>query len=107
MRLWEENVARIEEQPKRATLRSDPTLAAGEPAESGSRNAAVFGATGISPKRVNLGSARLVELDAALGMDESISRNEEEVGNGERPSVLEDLKKRAAKIPPDKSPGRS
>ena len=50
------------------------------------------------------------ELDAALSMDESISQNEEEVseevGEGERPSVLEDLKKRAAEIPPDKKPGK-
>ncbi len=55
-------------------------------------------------------SARLAELDAALSMDESISQNEEEVsgevGEGERPSVLEDLKKRAAEIPPDKKPGK-
>lgn len=55
-------------------------------------------------------SARLAELDAALSMDESISQDEaevsEEVGEGERPSVLEDLKKRAAEIPPDKKPGK-
>ena len=55
-------------------------------------------------------SARLAELDAALSMDESISHDEaevsEEVGEGERPSVLEDLKKRAAEIPPDKKPGK-
>ena len=54
--------------------------------------------------------ARLAELDAALSMDESISQDEaevsEEVGGGERPSVLEDLKKRAAEIPPDKKPGK-
>ena len=55
-------------------------------------------------------SARLAELDATLSMDESISQDEaevsEEVGEGERPSVLEDLKKRAAEIPPDKKPGK-
>ena len=61
-------------------------------------------------------SARLAELDAALSMDESISQDEaevgeqdlpvREVGGGERPSVLEDLKKRAAEIPPDKKPGK-
>lgn len=55
-------------------------------------------------------SARLAELDAALSMDESISQDEaevgEEVGDSERPSVLEDLKKRAAEIPPDKKPGK-
>lgn len=55
-------------------------------------------------------SARLAELDAALSMDESIAQDEaevgEEVGEGERPSVLEDLKKRAAEIPPDKKPGK-
>ena len=43
-------------------------------------------------------------------MDESISQDEaevgEEVGGGERPSVLQDLKKRAAEIPPDKKPGK-
>ena len=61
-------------------------------------------------------SARLAELDVALSMDESISQDEaevgeqdrpvREVGEGERPSVLEDLKKRAAEIPPDKKPGK-
>ena len=49
-------------------------------------------------------------------MDESISQDEaevgeqdrpvREVGEGERPSVLEDLKKRAAEIPLDKKPGK-
>ena len=55
-------------------------------------------------------SARLAELDAALSMEDSIDRDggevSEEVGDGERPSVLEDLKKRAAEIPPDKKPGK-
>jgi hypothetical protein len=43
-------------------------------------------------------------------MEDSIDRDggevSEEVGDGERPSVLEDLKKRAAEIPPDKKPGK-
>ena len=55
-------------------------------------------------------SARLAELDAALSMDDRIDRDggevSEEVGDGERPSVLEDLKKRAAEIAPDKKPGK-
>ena len=55
-------------------------------------------------------SARLAELDAALSMDDSVDHNgeevSEEVGDSERPSVLEDLKKRAAEIPPDKKPGK-
>ena len=51
-------------------------------------------------------SARLAELDAALSIDESISQDEAAVGEGERPSVLEDLKKRAAEISPDKTPGK-
>ena len=56
-------------------------------------------------------SARLAELDAALNMEECLSQDGEEVsanevGEGERPSVLEDLKKRAAEIPPDKKPGK-
>ncbi|NCE81149.1 hypothetical protein D1156_08660 [Neglecta sp. X58] len=55
-------------------------------------------------------TALIAELDAALSMDESISQDEaevsEEVGEGERPSVLEDLKKWAAEIPPDKKPGK-
>ena len=55
-------------------------------------------------------SARLAELDAALSMDDSIGHDGEEVGeevsDGERPSVLEDLKKRAAEIAPDKEPGK-
>lgn len=55
-------------------------------------------------------SARLAELDAALSMDDAPSRDGAEVGeetrSGERPSVLEDLKKRAAGIPPDRKPGK-
>ena len=55
-------------------------------------------------------SARLAELDAALSMDDSIGHDgaevSEEVSDGERPSVLEDLKKRAAGIPPDRKPGK-
>ena len=55
-------------------------------------------------------SARLAELDAALSIDESVDHDgeemSEEVGDSERPSVLEDLKKRAAEIPPDKTPGK-
>ena len=51
-------------------------------------------------------SARLAELDAALSMDDGPSRDGEEVSEdapeGERPSVLADLKKRASEIPPDK-----
>ena len=43
-------------------------------------------------------------------MDDSVDHNgeevSEEVGDSERPSVLEDLKKRAAEIPPDKKPGK-
>ena len=52
-------------------------------------------------------SARLAELDAALSMDDSMEQRErEEAGEGERPSVLADLKKRAAEIEPDKKPGK-
>ena len=56
-------------------------------------------------------SARLAELDAALNMEECLSQDGEEVGadevgKDERPSVLADLKKRAAEIPPDKKPGK-
>ena len=55
-------------------------------------------------------SARLAELDAALNMEECLSQDGEEIGAevgvDERPSVLEDLKKRAAEIPPDKKPGK-
>lgn len=58
-------------------------------------------------------SARLAELDAALSMDNGPSQEgaevEEEIegtDKSERPSVLEDLKKRAAGIPPDRSPGK-
>ena len=52
-------------------------------------------------------SARLAELDAALSMDDSAEQEErEEAGEGERPSVLADLKKRAAEIEPDKKPGK-
>ena len=58
-------------------------------------------------------SARLAELDAALSMDNELSQEgaevEEEIegtDKSERPSVLEDLKKRAAGIPPDRSPGK-
>ena len=56
-------------------------------------------------------SARLAELDAALNMEECLSQDGEEVGvdevsEDERPSVLADLKKRAAEIPPDKKPGK-
>lgn len=43
-------------------------------------------------------------------MDDSISHDGEEVGeeisDGKRPSVLEDLKKRAAEIALDKEPGK-
>ena len=66
------------------------------------------------PGRLERGQEQLENLRsqqaAALSMDESISQDEaevsEEVGEGERPSVLEDLKKQAAEIPPDKKPGK-
>lgn len=59
-------------------------------------------------------SARLAELDAALSMDDSPSQDggeiseesSEEIPEGERPSVLADLKKRAAEIQPDKKDGK-
>ena len=56
-------------------------------------------------------SARLAELDAALSMEDGAEQGEreeagEEVGDGERLSVLADLKKRAAEIEPDKKPGK-
>lgn len=49
-------------------------------------------------------SARLAELDAAPSRDGA--EVGEETRSGERPSVLEDLKKRAAGIPPDRKPGK-
>ena len=56
-------------------------------------------------------SARLAELDAALSMEDSIDRDggevSEEVGDGERPSVLEDLKKRAAEYFPNNFTGNT
>ena len=57
-------------------------------------------------------SARLAELDAALSMEDGAEQGEreeagEEVGDGERLSVLADLKKRAAEIEPDKKPGKA
>lgn len=43
------NVGRIDVQPKRATLRSDPTQAARYTAENGGRNAAVFRVQPLPP----------------------------------------------------------
>jgi hypothetical protein len=59
-------------------------------------------------------SARLAELDALLSLDENTdSRDDaergedgEEITEAGRPSVLEDLKKRTAQIPPDGRPDR-
>lgn len=50
-------------------------------------------------------------MDAALSMEDGAEQGEreeagEEVGDGERLSVLADLKKRAAEIEPDKKPGK-
>lgn len=48
--VWaKKNVGRIDVQPKRATLRSDPTQAARYTAENGGRNAAVFRVQPLPP----------------------------------------------------------
>ena len=59
-------------------------------------------------------SARLAELDAALSMDSGpeqdgavvVEEDTRDTAASERPSVLEDLKKRAEGIAPDKKPGK-